>query len=197
MRIIGLDLSTTHAGIAILNENLKLLHKQSCELQGTMAERMVQIARIIYALDADELVIEDAYYSHTTKNAKTVIQLSRIAGAAIYVWYRKKKKDAKFIMASEARPYSKIKGNAQKVEVQVKTAYTYNLVKDPDFYSVCGKIGRYLQQYQSKELTRNQYKYRMLKLSKEFEELTGISEHLADAIVIATAYILKSKGGTT
>ena len=194
--ILGLDPSLTTVGYALLTESRKLKKVGQYKVKKgiTVQRKIVSITDKVISLakehNATDIIIENIFYS---KNVRNLIDWARLSGAIMYAWKKTIGSEPALLMASQARPAIGIKGNAQKIEVQVKIAKDYNLIPDELFYRYCGIIGNLLQQYQNKKITRNRYKYLMTKVSTQFEKETGISEHIADAIVLATAYLNKGK----
>jgi len=194
MKVLALDLDTNYCGIAILDRNLRLVKRKLLTLSGkTEVQKMIELAFYIYSIkgEINEIVVEDTFMA---KNAKTFKHLSRLAGAIEYLCYRKFNTEPHFIMARQARGYSQLKGNCKKIETQLKIAKEYGLVKDRIFYKYHGKIGNLYQQYKDKKITKGQFDYRAdKKFSGEFTKETGLSNHEADAIVLAKALISRLK----
>lgn len=197
--ILGLDPSLTTVGYALLTETKKLkkVGQYKVKKDIPVSRKIISITDKIISLvkeyKATDLVIEDIFYSKNVKNLKN---WARLSGAIMYAWTKLTGNDATLLMASQARPAVGIKGNAQKIEVQVKISKDYGLITDEIFYRYCGIMGNILQQYQNNKITRNRYKYLMTKVSAQFEKETGgVSEHVADSIVLAEAYLNLNRQG--
>ena len=211
--ILGLDPSLSVVGYCILTENKKIkkIGQYRVKKNISIGRKINSISNEIIALSkkygVTDLAIENIYYS---KNAKNLIDWARLHGGILLAWIKEMGENPEpiFIMANKARPKMGIKGNAQKIEVQVKVGRDFRLIPDEIFYSYCGKIGNLIQQRQvaiteckttlkdnkdiDNEIKRikRKHKYQMGKLSEEFEVVTkGIGEHLCDAIVVANAYL--------
>lgn len=186
-KTLALDISTTTTGFAVMSANYKLLKSG----QFTMKERLSdtkysysitkKVEELVNKHNITDLIIEDVFYGQNIKNVKT---WCRVHGAVAMFWYNKTKKEPFYIMATEARKVNDINGQATKIEVQLEMAKKYNLIDDSTYYDYCGKLSNLLKEKKSKKLNKNQFDYRIKKLSKQFEEETGISEHIADAILL-------------
>jgi len=133
----------------------------------------------------DNIIIENIFYA---KNVNYFRRWARVHGGIALEWYKKTKKEAVYMMAIVARPKVGLNGRASKIEVQLDIAKRYGLIKDDKYYEYCSQFNEFLKGKNSKKLTKNKFDYRVKKLSKQFEEETGISEHIADAIVLGIAY---------
>jgi Holliday junction resolvasome RuvABC endonuclease subunit len=195
--ILGLDPSLSTVGYCLLTESKSLrkvgqyVVKKTLPFTRKIVSITDEVMRLAKEYGATDLVIEDIFYSKNVLNLK---QWARLSGAIAYAWYKESGKEPEFIMACKARPLVGVKGNAQKIEVQTKIAHEFELIDNMVFYRYCGSMGRIIQQYRDKQITRNRYKYLMTKLSKQFEKETKISEHIADAILLALAHLLSEKG---
>lgn len=215
--VLGLDPSLTVVGYCLMDGHKRLIKVGQYKVKKdlSLSRKLEAISDEIISLaknhKATDLAIEDIFYS---KNPRNLIDWARLHGALMMAWAKqmKGKPEPKFIMANKARPYAGIKGTAQKIEVQIKIGKDYKLVSDNIFYTYCGKIGNLIQQCQNnikecqktmkdKKLLKQQikkirskHKYQMTKLSREFEKDTEISEHLADSVVIANAYLEMKMG---
>lgn len=190
--ILAIDPSLTVCGYCIMSDRKKIvkLGQYIVNKELPFAKKIASITDELMKLaknnSVTELIIEDIYYN---KNVMNVKRWGRLSGALMYAWYRLRKKETDLLMACSARPKIGLKGNAQKIEVQLHAARLFGLVDDSTFYSYCGKIGNYLQQMKADKINKKEYKKRLVRLSKEFEEETKISEHIADSIVLALAWI--------
>jgi hypothetical protein len=50
------------------------------------------------------------------------------------------------------------------------------------------KFNDALKEKKANKLTKNQFDYRVKKLSEDFESSTSISEHIADSVVLGLAF---------
>jgi crossover junction endodeoxyribonuclease RuvC len=192
MKVLALDVSTSTTGFAVVDSNLKLLdYGQFTIKDRTLSDTMytVEITDKALALaekyKVDGIVIEDIYFS---KQPQLFRRWARVHGGMALTWYKKTKKEPVFIMAISARPKAGINGKATKIEVQLEITKRYNLVKAATYTEYLSKFNEALKEKKANKLTKNQFDYRVKKLSEAFEEQTNISEHIADSVVLGLAF---------
>lgn len=193
---LALDLSLKCVGIARFSSDGKLLEKDrfipSEDLPNCM--KIHQITKKLRELfeGVEDLIIEDIYFG---LNAKSVLWLARLSGAVAMEWVDYSYRIPYFYPANSARKLVGIKGNAQKAEVQCWVLEKYGWAKKESLAGYKSKITKLKNRKKSKELTSSQFKYRMTKLSENIDEATGISNDVADSIVIGLAYLEDIKQG--
>jgi len=188
MKTLALDISTTTTGYAILNERGALLksgqfHMKDRGLSDTRYAHAIteKVVKLIKTQNIGNLSIEDVYYGKNIKNVKT---WCRVHGAVANYWYKLTEKEPIYMMASSARSRNGLHSQCKKIEVQLAMSHEFGLVDPKIYYSYCGKLGKLLQQKENKSMSKNKFDYQMNKISKAFEDETGISEHIADAILL-------------
>lgn len=192
MKILALDISTTTTGFAILDENLKLRERGEFRikdrgLSDTLYAHAIKnkVKKLVEQHNISDMVIEDVFYGKNVNNLKT---WCRVHGAVGDYWYESANIEPAYIMAVSARKLNDMHGQCTKIEVQLEMAKMYKLVKDDMYYEFCGTLGKLLKDKKAKKITKNKFDYQIKKLSKEFEDAVGISEHIADAILLGRAY---------
>jgi crossover junction endodeoxyribonuclease RuvC len=192
MKVLALDVSTSTTGFAVVDSNLKLLEYGQFTIKDrTLSDTMytVEITDKSLALaekyKVDGIIIEDIYFS---KQPQLFRRWARVHGGMALTWYKKTKKEPVFIMAISARPKAGINGKATKIEVQLEIAKRYNLVKTATYTEYLSKFNDALKEKKANKLTKNQFDYRVKKLSEDFESSTSISEHIADSVVLGLAF---------
>lgn len=193
MKVLALDVSTSTTGFAVVDSNLKLLEYGQFTIKDrTLSDTMytVEITDKSLALaekyKVDGIIIEDIYFS---KQPQLFRRWARVHGGMALTWYKKTKKEPVFIMAISARPKAGISGKATKIEVQLAISKRYNLVKPAIYAEYLAKFNDALKEKKADKLTKNQFDYRVKKLSEDFEkEGGGISEHMADSVVLGLAF---------
>jgi len=104
-----------------------------------------------------------------------------------------KHNEPSFMMAVEARTRVGLSGKATKIEIQLEVCEQYKLIKNSVLIAYRTQFDELLAKRKAKTYTKNQFDYRIKKISKAFEEETGISEHIADSNVLARAFFQKEK----
>ena len=190
--VLALDISTTTTGYAILDEKLKLKQRGEFRIKDrTLSDTLYanaikrKVQKIVEEENITDLVIEDVYYGKNVNNLKT---WCRVHGAVGDYWYEKANIEPDYMMATHVRKLNNMHGQCTKIEVQLEMAKIYKLIKDEIYFDYCGRLSELLKNKKSKKLNKNQFDYRIGKISKTFEEETGISEHVADAILLGRAY---------
>ncbi len=190
-QLLALDVSTTTTGYVVMDDKLNLLHHgQFCIVDRNLTDieyttvTTKEVFKIIKQFEITDLIMEDVFFSKNVDNLKT---WCRVHGGVGMSW-AVKHNEPQFMMAVEARRRTGISGHATKIEIQLEVTKLYNLVK-PSVHSIYkAQFEELLEKRKSKKYTKNQFDYRIKKVSKEFEVETGISEHIADANVLARAY---------
>jgi crossover junction endodeoxyribonuclease RuvC len=209
MKVLALDVSTSTTGYAVIDNNLKLLeYGQFAIKDRTLSDTMytVEITDKALALTekykVDAIIIEDIYCI----DPKLFRRWARVHGGMAITWYKKTKKEPVFMMAVSARPKTNLSGKAPKIEVQLEMSHRYNLI-DKTIYSKylkafktliedkenkCKAIEKEIKNKKElpseKKKINGKFKYAVSKLSGEFEKETGISEHIADSMVLGIAF---------
>lgn len=190
--ILAIDPSLTICGYCVMSHRKKIVklgqYKVNkdlpfCKKISTIADEIIKLAK---ENNVTELVLEDIYLA---KNVEYLKNWSKLHGAIMYAWNKAQLKETYTMKACQARPKVGISGNAQKIEVQLHISRLFSFIPNSVFYSYCGKIGSYLQLLQREKITKAEYKKRMKFLSREFEKKYQISEHIADAVTLAMAWI--------
>jgi len=193
-RLLALDVSTTTTGYVIMNENLEVLHYG----QFSIADRSLsdiqyttviakEVHKLVNEYEVTDLIMEDVFVGFNPSNFKT---WCRVHGGVGMSWAVKHNEPI-FMMAVEARTKVGLSGKATKIEIQLEVCQQYKLIKNSVYIAYKTQFDELTEKRKSKEFTKNQFDYRIKKISKAFEEETGISEHIADANVLARAFFQK------
>lgn len=189
MKYLCLDLSSKCTGWAKFSKDGKLLEKERISPDKELDNffKIHYITEQIKTLfdDVSELIIEDVFYG---KNFKSVLYLARLSGAVANAWVNQKYKEPIFYNASHARACAGINGRSHKAEVQVHVLDKYKFANKKEIKEYQKQIDKLRERYDSKELKRGQYKYRLDKVSKLIDKETNIGEDIADAIILGLAY---------
>jgi Holliday junction resolvasome RuvABC endonuclease subunit len=214
MKYIGIDLSLNKTGLAILDESGKILviHEIEPDVKQSTWHRIIETIQGlgIFLEGENEICIEDVYFGLNAKGAKDALRLS---GSLMFYYYEKNKKEPLLLMATSARKLVGLPGNCLKTEVQMYIMQKFNICSE-DRLSVYKKSITVIteefdklliplkEQYkklkhpkmgEQKEirnkivLVNKEYKKAMMKISKEIEKEFDLSEHKADALVLALA----------
>lgn len=195
-QLLALDVSTTTTGYVVMNSKLELLHygqfsivdRNLTDIQyATVITK--EAFKLIKQFNITDLIIEDVFFGKNVGNLKT---WCRVHGAIGMSWSVKHNEPA-FMMAVSARKLCGISGRASKIELQLEASRLYGLIKHSVHIAYYSQFEELVSQRDCKKLTKNQFDYRIQKLSKAFEKETGISEHMADAIILARAKFLGDK----
>lgn len=189
--IIGLDLSTTCTGYSIFDEKLIDYGRVKPKSTLDVLERIEYIARELaiifepYKGNDVKFIIEDIYLAYHAGGEQVTgfANLGRISGAIMEVifelgWHRQ---DIELIKAISARPKVGIKGNCQKSEVQ---AWAIKTILNKDAQEYEDLIDAVYAEKFSEEISQATFKKRMDDISKIIEDETGISEDIADALLL-------------
>jgi len=194
--LLALDVSTTTTGYCVMDQNLKLLNygqfsivdRGLTDIQYTTLITKESF-QIINRHNINDLIIEDVFFGKNIGNLKT---WCRVHGGIGMSW-AVKHNEPNFMMASEARRRLGINKNSTKIEIQLEVAKWYNMIKNCTHNKYKKQFEDLLEKRKSKQYTKNQFDYRIKKISKLFEEETGISEHIADSIVLGRAFFQKKQ----
>lgn len=192
--LLALDVSTTTTGYVVMDEDLALVsYGQFCISDRNLTDIQYttivtkESFKLIKQFKVSDLIIEDVYFGKNVGNLKT---WCRVHGGVGMSWAVKHNEPV-FMMATSARKLCGISGRASKIELQLEASRLYNLIKNSVYIAYKSQFDELVAQRNSKKLTKNQFDYRVQKLSKAFEEETGISEHIADSIILARAFYKK------
>lgn len=192
--ILALDVSTTTTGYVVINEEYALIkYGQFCIKDRHLSDIQYatvitkEVFKLVKEFKVTDLIIEDVYFGKNVGNLKT---WCRVHGGVGMSW-AVKHNEPTFMMATEARRRLGINGRATKIEIQLEVAMLYRLVKNSVCIAYKSQFDDLLKSRECKKYTKNQFDYRVQKLSKAFEDETGISEHIADASVLSRAYLHK------
>ena len=196
-RLLALDVSTTKTGYALMDENQKLIKSgefsiEDRELSDAQYATVItkEVFKLVNKYEATDLVIEDIYFA---KNVEYFRRWARVHGAIALTWIIKKGTEPRFIMASEARPLVGLNARATKIEIQLEVCKRYKLVESDVYFDYCGQFSELLKKRKNKTYNKNQYDYRIKKLSEKFEAISKVSEHLADSVILGIADLIKNK----
>lgn len=197
-KYLCLDLSITSTGYSIFEDlNLKKYGKICPAHNLSLFERSFIISTKLSKLfiSMDKLIIEDIYLGIT--GVKNLISLSRLAGGIVYAWKLVKNNDPLFFKACSVRKLVGLKGNCQKVDVQLFILEHYHL-SSLKVLSEFKKMRDFM--YEDKVLTKNinnhiekkkllaKIKYQFGKLSKTVEKKTGFGNDICDSILLGLGY---------
>lgn len=194
-KVLALDVSTSTTGYVLMDEKLNLLKQGQFNIEDrnlTDIQYATGITKEVFKLIKEfkptNLIIEDVFVGFNPDNFKT---WNRVHGGVGMSW-AVKHNEPDFMYAKEARSRVGLSGNATKIEIQLEVTKKYKLVKNSIHIAYQTQFDELLNKRKAKEYTKNQFDYRIKKISKAFEEETGISEHIADANVLARAYFQKA-----
>lgn len=195
-KLLALDVSTTTTGYVIMDEKLNLLKygqfniadRSLTDIQYTTVITK-EVFKLVKEFKNTDLIIEDVFVGFNVANFKTWCRVHGGVGMSWAVNHN----EPHFMMAKEARPRVGLSGNATKIEIQLEVAKKYKLIKNSTYIAYNSQFQDLLEKRRAKEYTKNQFDYRIKKISKAFEDETGISEHIADANVLARAFFQKEE----
>ena len=212
---IGLDLAVRTCGLAIL-ENKKLVYNSFISKEKDYFKLQIEMADWVfdkiknYINLANILIIEDIYVGLDPYSA---LDAARVQGAVIDRYYNLTKKFPIVISAMQARKNIGLETGLSKAEYQLWVIDTFKLPGLTD--EIRGEIirvGKYWEQidnqikkdkknatktikdnlnFKLKELNK-ETKNTFNKLSNKVTKETGISSHVADAILL-TQYIIENR----
>lgn len=193
-KLLALDVSTTTTGFTVMNEKLEVLHygqfniedRGLTDIQYTTVITK-EVFKIVKEYDITDLIMEDVYVKFNPKNFKTWCRVHGGVGMSWAVNHN----EPHFMMAVEARPRVGLSGKATKIEIQLEVCQRYKIIKNSVYIAYKTQFDELLEKRKKKVYTKNQFDYRIKKISKTFEEETGVSEHIADANVLARAFFQK------
>lgn len=193
-KLLALDVSTTTTGYVVMDEKLNLLKygqfniadRSLTDIQYTTVITK-EVFKLVKEFKNTDLIIEDVFVGFNPKNFKTWCRVHGGVGMSWAVNHN----EPHFMMAKEARPRVGLSGNATKIEIQLEVAKRYKLIKNSIYIAYNTQFQELLEKRRAKEYNKNQFDYRIKKISKAFEDETGISEHIADANVLARAFFQK------
>ena len=190
-RLLALDVSTTTTGFTVMNEKLEMLHYGQFNIEDrglTDIQYTTVITKEVFKLvkeyDITDLIIEDVFVGFNVANFKTWCYVHGGVGMSWAV----KHNEPEFMMAVEARVKVGLSGKATKIEIQLEVCQEYKIIKNSVYIAYKTQFDELLEKRKKKVYTKNQFDYRIKKISRAFEEETGISEHIADSNVLARAY---------
>jgi len=208
MKYIGIDLSISHTGLSIIdeNENILVTHEIVTDTSKSTWFRIISTIQqlSLFLEDFDGVAIEDVFLGVNFKAAKDAIRLS---GALMYHCFLRTKKEPLLLMAVSARKLCGIKGTSQKAEVQLFILKKFSLAKDSELKDYEFHLYELLTRHQHllvdlKRLKKikedesiirthcksiNAAKRDITKLSVEIEKKFELSEHVADSLVLSLA----------
>lgn len=197
-KYLCLDLSITSTGYSIFN-NLDLKkYGKICPVHNlSLFERSFIISNKLSKLfiSMDKLIIEDVYLGIT--GVKNLISLSRLAGEIIYAWKLIKNNDPLFFKACSVRKLVGLKGNCQKVDVQLFILEHYQFIslkvlsefkQMRDFLYQDKLLIKNLNNHTKKKKLLTKIKYQFGKLSKTVEKKTGFGNDICDSILLGLGY---------
>lgn len=193
MQFIGLDLSLNSVGIAVVNEKKVIYY--NTYLFNKKVNRKKEVKFVFRSLrsfiqSSNCLVIEDVFYNPFGQRAnfKHVKRTLRMQGMLDFLYTFKCKKDAIYLMAITARKLYGSNARSHKAEIQRDVLLRENLVViTKQLREIFSEISHQRTLYQIKRINKPTFDKTMGKFSKLINEITGIDEHIADAIVLAFA----------
>ena len=210
---IGLDLAFRTVGVAVRSptklyyDSLDLSGKKMTkeEIQNTIIDWIFQeISPYIY--EKHQLIIEDLFYG---RNFEAIKNAARVQGGVQDRYYCKTHKKPEYILATTARKKVGVKAWSSKPELQlfaidkfklalvdseIRTTLTSLLSGHEKEKLVCSFLGKEAKTKVGKEkiVKRLSNSKRILsnalnRLSNKIKKVTGINEHMADAIVLVAS----------
>jgi Holliday junction resolvasome RuvABC endonuclease subunit len=190
MKYIGVDLSLNHTGLAIIDENEKILvtHEIDTDTKKSTWFRIIETIQglSLFLEDCDNIAVEDVFMGINFKAAKDAIRLS---GALMYHAFLRCKKEPILLMAVSARKLCGIKGNCSKAEVQLFVLKKFSLAEESKFKMHEVNLNSLNESYKKEKskVLKNKIKRDIMKLSALIEKEFNLSEHVADSLVLALA----------
>ena len=192
--ILALDLSLSCTGVALFDPKGKLI-KVSQIVPPSGLTQDQEIHFIVRSLldehypAVQEVVIEDTYCMMSRIQAFKV--LNRLAGAVIFSCISYLEKQPIFYTATSARKLVGIASDIAKVETQMWVLeHFFPDTSTEEFHKSKDAFRR---DYVKRKLTKNQYDYRLDKLSIEVAKATDLSNDKSDAVIIGLAHFVKHK----
>lgn len=191
---IGLDLSTKCSGYSVFQG--KDLIEQGRVKPKTTLSTLNKIKYITSELnlifkkykDVDKIIIEDIFLGNFKGKGqvKGFATLGRLSGAVMETVWKELDLDPdifiELIGAVQARPLVGLKGNCQKVEVQI---WVLDKFTNTDISDYQGLVDAIKAKKEVKDIDQKEYKKRMLQVSKLIDKECLIGEDNADAILLA------------
>lgn len=183
MRYVGIDASLNSTGIAIIDENEKLLlsHTIYPDIKQTPFKRIIQtISELRLFLEGDDIgciVIEDTFLGHNFVTAKNALALM---GCIRYDYWLRKKEEIIPLMAVTARKLCNINARCHKAEVQFYVMEIYNIGEESFRKDIKERILK-VNNIKDKKLKI----YLMHKINKDIEKTLNLTEHEADSVILA------------
>lgn len=206
---IGIDLAANSIGVAVINK--RILKYASLSLSQKEQKKLDELDRINrmsnwlfeflgrYINKEHKVVIEDVYLGLNFRGVKSILKMQ---GAIAYKYYALTGKKPEFKMAISARKEVGANPLSQKAEIQlfiigkfklkkidIKTQKSIKLMRKryENIKSKYRKLSTKEKELKRKEYKKIQSKFktRMNKYSKLITEKTSITEHSADALLLA------------
>jgi Holliday junction resolvasome RuvABC endonuclease subunit len=189
MSFLSLDISSVSTGYVLCNEDGTFIKKgKICpDKEETHFGKVKYIVDNVSQMfpEAEKLVIEGIYLG---SNPTVFEYLANIHGAIIYNWMKLHNNIPTIIKAISARPLVGLKGSCSKCEGQVWVCKKFLDINEEKIDEYEEMINALYAEKSTKQITQNQFKYRIDKLSLLIEEETGLGNDLADAIILSQAY---------
>ena len=192
--ILALDLSLSCTGVALFDPKGKLIKvSQIMPPSGFTQDGEIHfIADELYEKHypgVHTVVIEDTYCMMSRIQSFKV--LNRLAGAVIYTVVHRFSDTPIFYTATSARKLVGLAPDIAKVETQMWVLeHFFPDIPTEEFHKA---KDAYRRDYVKRKLTKNQYDYRLDKLSNEVAKATDLSNDKADAVIIGLAHFVKHK----
>jgi len=190
---VGLDLSANHCGVCVAVVikqhiwilNLQCINRTKEDSDVSYANKIVDIVNSLHRPKIDHITCEGVYLKKwgTKFNVYEFERVLRLQGMIEYglrlPWT--------YTQASHARKVLSLNPQAHKAEVQL---FVYRLLTRRRLPTMSDQMESLRQEYRQKKLSKPTFKKRADKLSRYIEQITSLSEHTADALVLAVAHIL-------
>jgi len=174
--VAGLDLSKNYCGVAILNSETKFFTLVR-DKQESLLQFAKRIAKLVKKYKPKCVICEDVYYGINFREYKEVLRLQGILWSFL--------PEMQFKYAIHVRKVVGIDPHATKADIQLFVLHY--MLKQEVNKAIYSKLLNLKTLRKEKKLSRSKYRYQCDKLSKAIEKETGVSEHVADAIILALA----------
>lgn len=194
--IIALDLSLSCTGVALFDTKGKLIEVSQIVPPSSGFTQDKEIHYIVSKICeyfssevTEDVLIEDTYCMMSRIQSFKV--LNRLAGAVIYATLEHLNIQPTFYTATSARKLVGIAPDIAKVETQMWVLERFYPDTSTEEFHKSKDSSR--REYVKRKLTKNQYDYRLDKLSTEVAKATDLSNDKADAVIIGLAHFVKRK----
>lgn len=199
---IALDLSTARCGVVEFEDDGTIL-KTFCITPNDKLHPFLKIKYIVdelrsHLITANNCIIEGIFLAVFAKGKSQVVgfeTLARLSGAVINEWLQTHSNIPLVLKATEARKLAGANGSSQKAEIQIWVAEKFKLATEEQLDEFKGLVEAQKAQLNEDLFTKDTWKQHMGKISSHIEDITGLTEDVADAYILYLAFIVAKKQG--